>query len=213
MIHGKQPGLIPSHLKRQYRETVLFIFLVSEMKGNDQPKTTQPKNSRIRNRTKSRLDIHQGSSQQTILFIVSPRIISPFIRTMSTKKELQEIASYVASLSESQGKWPGHLNIPCENVPWILVPHNHPNSVDLSSFSQVVGSVSQGPTNTQLAEQLTPTSHKTPIPATELRPASQISKHEGSLISRRTALPYCWVTSVKSLTFLGLVSLYVKWVT
>ena len=101
-----------------------------------------------------------------ILFIVSPRIISPFIRTMSTKKELQEIASYVASLSESQGKWPGHLNIPCENMPWILEPHNHPNSVDLSSFSQAVGSVSQGPTNTQLAEQLTPTSHKTPIPAT-----------------------------------------------
>ena len=72
-------------------------------------------------------------------------IISPFIRTMSTKKELQEIASYMTSLSESKEKWPGHLNIPCKNVPWILEPHNHPNSVDLSSFSQVVGSVSQGP--------------------------------------------------------------------
>lgn len=139
-------------------------------------------------------------------------IISPFIRTMSTKKELQEIASYLTSLSESQGKWPGHLNIPCENVPWVLEPHNHPNSVDLSSFSQVVGFVSQGPTSTQLEEQLTPTSHKTPILATELRPGSQISKHEGGLISARTALPYCQVTSMKSLTFLGLISLYVKWV-
>ena len=166
---GSSQGLFLVVLKDNIeKQCCSFFWWVkwSLQKGNDQPKTTQPKNSRIRNRTKSRLDSHQGSSQQTILFIVSPRIISPFIRTMSTKKELQEIASYVASLSESQGKWPGHLNIPCENMPWILEPHNHPNSVDLSSFSQAVGSVSQGPTNTQLAEQLTPTSHKTPIPAT-----------------------------------------------
>ena len=106
-------------------------------------------------------------------------IISPCIRTMSTKKELQEIASYVTSLS-LKAKENGQA-IPCENMPWILEPHNHPNSVDLPSFSQAVGSVSQGPTNTQLAEQFTPTNHRTPILATELRSGSQISKHEGGL--------------------------------
>ena len=41
MIHGKQPGLIPSRLKRQYRETVLFIFLVSEMKSTEGKRPAQ----------------------------------------------------------------------------------------------------------------------------------------------------------------------------
>lgn len=188
---GSSQGLFLVILKDNIeKQCCSFFWWVkwSLQKGNDQSKTTQPKNSRIRNRTKSRLDIYQGSSQQTILFIVSPRIISPFIRTMSTKKELQEIASYVASLSESQGKWPGHLNIPRENVPWILEPHNHPNSVDLSSFSQVVGSVSQGPTNTQLAEQLTPTSHR----PQELRPHPHPGHKSSGLPVRYQSMRGAW---------------------
>lgn len=86
--------------------------------------------------------------------IVSLGFSPSSIRTMTlgTKKELWETTSHMASPSESQGKGSGHVNIPHENLLWILDPRNYPNSVDSSSVSLAVGSILAEPTSAQLSQ-------------------------------------------------------------